>query len=423
MEHHHLPYLDQEFKADVDIKPTADVKGFSVTLRNITKVTALTVDHDGILATHFYPTFDNTAVQIASAMGATSILQVRPRIRAASVTYKVISVDEDPETGAVALNAWWNTGGPTADVGALVDASVAVTVVPSIAAPPLVGWGLWFHDLAGAQNNEEVFATYKENWDKSYGTLTFKNPGAGGSVWGRALSNWEVPYLIRGKRVGSKKTATMVAFLDRVFVDGRRTRMRLSKKGLKSKGRAAKKAVAGFKSGEYELLNIELIEGALAFSNPPRCWLGLAATGTLTKTGTTGEFKMEFMTKSRIYNYDEEKKEVRSTSANRYLERISERLIGYRGRTAREATVSVHDWTLLRFAPTGNAGLQGFRGLQGFSGILKGLSRSDEPSIRGGYRWRAIVKTSLADAERLKNKTIVGALLLGGVVPGPALLL
>ena len=401
-------FLEQVFKADVDIKPNEEGWPFSVTLSNIRDVKAITVDPDGAIVTSLYRGFDTTAVQIASATGANLILQVKPE-NDISLIYKVNSVDEDPVPGTLTLNAW-NTGSPTAVVGAFVGGRVSVTVFPH-AAPPWWDFGLSFNNWFVAQNNERnnernnemiVFATYEENGDKSYGILTFKNPGAGGPSVVPASSKWGTPWVITGKSVGSKKTATMVGFLDRVCVDGRRIELKISKKGLKSKGCAAKKAVAGFKSGAYELLNIAPIRmfKPADSSNPPQgdgwmfdAWLAPTIPtkeGTLTKTDVLGTYTLKFTLgeKERVYKYDEKKKEVSSKSANIYLGEVA-------------PSLPVTTLVKLRLESLETVIIP----MPQIYGLMFGLAWSTPADAING--WNATVKTSLADAEMLGDVTDV----------------
>ena len=403
MSHPVIPqYLEQSFKARVgfDISEAAElIEGtlFNIKISDIVGyVDATYTDAAGDLKVDEYPKMDTTAVKIGLLMGANVLVQIG-QIDGLKLAYKVLSVHKDPEPDAGALTFTVRGHSDWVTPESFVGASVAITMFPSIPTP-----SLWFHDWGwtGVQNNEMiVLATYEENQDKSYGILTFNNPGAGGTIFVPS-SKSVVPYLITGKRVGSKKTATMVGFLDRVCVDGRRTRMRLSKKGLKSKGNFAKKAVAGFKSGEYRIQNIAPIQGVeLASSNPPG-EVFIAATGTLRKTGVPGKFHFEFMTKSRIYNYDEKKKEVISKSANEYLGEFAPRLSGI----AASTLVNIELGKLERGGPTREAQIYG---------LMVDLAWSDEPSIGGGG-WKATVRTSLADAKRLANVTDVKEITIVG---------
>jgi hypothetical protein len=392
-----VPYQDQWFKADVDIKPTADEKGFSVTLSNVeisnARIQVLTVDADGAIKRSRYRTLDITLVEIMLDIGGSVIVKVRPIGGPTSVTYKVISVNKDLETGTSTLNAWVIDDDPIIPGTHLSGASVAITTFP----PQPDG----VDSLLDCDWHCRDAFIIKLS-DSNYEIIEFDD--AGGRDQGdlvealilfARLIKGRVPVQISAKRVGSKKTATMVGFLDRVCVDGRRIELKISKKGLKSKGCAAKKAVAGFKSGAYELLNIEPI--GRASSNPPR-YNWITATGTLTKTGITGEFKMKFMTKSRIYNYDEEKKEVSSKSANQYLEEVAQSLPGIAASTLVKL--------LLEPLETGTISM---RPIPQLYGLMLGLARSTP--VDGA--WIPTVKTSLADAEMLGDVTDVKRIKIG----------
>ena len=334
-----LHYLEQWFKADVDIKLTADEQGFSVTLSNVEinneRIQVLTVDHDGAIKRSAYQTFDTTAVQTALATGATSILKMRWVGGATSVAYKVNSVDEDPETGAVTLNAW-NTGvptptGSTAGVGAFVGVTVSVTVVT-----PQDVEDFWPNCERQCQS---MFTPSSSDSNSGTGILTISDVSDGeasdklefiqnlsGLIKGR------VPVLIKGKRAGCNNVKTMIGIVDRICVDGKRIELIISKKGLKSKGCAAKKAVAGFTSGAYQLQSIEPAGTiVIANSSNPGSWITIALQGgTLTKTDVLGTYTLKFASgeKVRVFNYDEEKKEVSSISVDDYFKRFAQTIGG-----------------------------------------------------------------------------------------------
>ena len=420
MSHPVIPqYLEQSFKARVgfDISEAAElIEGtlFNIKISDIVGyVDATYTDAAGDLKVDEYPKMDTTAVKIGLLMGANVLVQIG-QIDGLKLAYKVLSVHKDPEPDAGALTFTVRGHSDWVTPESFVGASVAITMFPSIPTP-----SLWFHDWGwtGAQNNEMfVFATYKENQDKSSAIIAFNNPDTGGPIWGfPASSKSVVPLLITAKSVGSKKTATMVGFLDRVCVDGRRTRMRLSKKGLKSKGCAAKKAVAGFSSGEYRIQSIAPAPTRLtpASSNPPQgdgwkmfgAWLAPTIPtkeGTLTKTGKAGEFDLRFPLgeKERVYKYDPETKTVSSISVNKYLGEFAPSLSGI----AASTLVKIELGKLERGGPTREAQIYG---------LMVDLAWSDEPSIGGGG-WKATVRTSLADAKRLANVTDVKEITIVG---------
>ena len=416
MSHPVIPqYLRQSFKARVvgsDVRPRSAETLFNIKISDIVGyVDATYTDAAGDLKVDEYPRMDTTAIDLGLTSGSSVLLQIGQIDGAGrKLAYKVLSLSKDPEPGAGALTFTVSGDGGAPGVHPV---SVAVTVVPPIAAGPLQ-----FHDWwgwSGAQNNEMIeFATYEENWDKSSAVITFNNPDTGGPIFVPS-SKSVVPYLITGKRVGSKKTATMVGFLDRVCVDGRRTRMRLSKKGLKSKGNFAKKAVAGFTSGEYRIQSIAPAPTRLtpASSNPPQgdgwkmfgAWLAPTIPtkeGTLTKTDVLGTYtlKFELGEKERVYKYDPETKTVSSIRVNDYLGEFAPRLSGI----AASTLVKIELGKLERGGPTREAQI---------FGLVVDLAWSDEPSIGGGG-WKATVRTSLADAKRLANVTDVKEITIVG---------
>ena len=411
-----LHYLEQWFKADVDIKLTADEQGFSVTLSNVEinneRIQVLTVDHDGAIKRSAYQTFDTTAVQTALATGATSILKMRWVGGATSVAYKVNSVDEDPETGAVTLNAW-NTGvptptGSTAGVGAFVGVTVSVTVVT-----PQDVEDFWPNCERQCQS---MFTPSSSDSNSGTGILTISDVSDGeasdklefiqnlsGLIKGR------VPVLIRGKRAGCNNVKTMIGIVDRICVDGKRIELIISKKGLKSKGCAAKKAVAGFSSGAYQLQSIEPMGGIRPNSSNPGSGIPgvtIALRGTLTKTGNAGEFKLIFASDAkerRAFNYDEKIKTVSSMSVDDYLGEVAQSLTG------------IADSTLLELRPWKETGAGAVLGAGEAPRILVGLlSRLSRSNPGDGGGWATLLRLSFACATGLGDETKIESMKLRG---------
>jgi hypothetical protein len=395
-------YLQQRLRARVvgfslseAAEPIAG-KLFNIKISDIVRgVDAFCIDAAGDLKVDEYPIVDTTAIELGLASGSSVLLQIGASDETPALTCKVLSVHKDPEPGAGALTLTVSGDGGAPGMQ-LYPASVIVIVVPSIAAPSVLGWGLQFHDWDGAQNNEMFgLATYEENQDKSSGIITFNNPGAGSPtfIWSPASSKLGTPWLIMGKRVGSKKTETMVCYIRSYKAAGNKIELRLSKKGLKSKGCAAKKAVAGFNSGEYRIQNIYPVQGGVGLnsSNPPGVFL--TATGTLTKTDVLGTYTLKFASgeKERVYNYDEKKKEVSSKSANKYLGEVAQSLPG----------IAASTLVKLRLDPLETGRIP----MTQIYGLMVDLAWSDEPPTAGGSFWIATVKTSLADAEMLGDVT------------------
>ena len=392
-------YLQQRLRARVvgsDIRPRSADALFNIKISDIVGgVVATYTDAAGDPKVDEYPIVDTTAIELGLTSGSSVLLQIVSTDETPALTCKVLSVHKDGVDGGATTLTVSGDGGVDTETF-FVDASVSVTVLPSTA-PPSWGFGLSFSDWTGAQNNEKIWlATYEENQDKSSGTLTFNNPGAGpGAGLGAfpASSKLGTPWLIMGKRVGSKKTETMVCYIRSYKAAGNKIELRLSKKCLKGSGCAAKKAVAGFKSGEYRIQSIYPVQGGvwLNSSNPPGVFL--TATGTLTKTDVLGTYTLKFASgeKERVYNYDEKKKEVSSKSANQYLGEVAPSFPGIIASTL----------VKLRLDPLETGRIPTTQ----IYGFVVDLAWSDEPPTAGGSSWIATVKTSLADAATLANVT------------------
>ena len=388
-------YLQQRLRARVvgsDVRPRSADALFNIKISDIVGgVVATYTDAAGDPKVDEYPIVDTTAIELGLASGSSVLLQIVSTDETPALTCKVLSVHKDGVDGGATTLTVSGDGGVDTETF-FVDASVSVIVVPSIAAPPLWLANNFTKGWTGAQNNEMFgLATYEKNRDKSFGIITFNNPGAGSPtfIWSPASSKLGTPWLIMGKRVGSKKTETMVCYIRSYKAAGNKIELRLSKKCLKGSGCAAKKAVAGFKSGEYRIQSIYPVQGGvwLNSSNPPGVFL--TATGTLTKTDVLGTYTLKFASgeKERVYNYDEKKKEVSSKSANQYLGEVAPSFPGIIASTL----------VKLRLDP-----LETGRIIYGF---VVDLAWSDEPPTAGGSSWIATVKTSLADAATLANVT------------------
>jgi hypothetical protein len=447
---------EQGFKADVDIKPNEEGGPSSVTLSNIREVKAITFadgDH-GDIGTATYETFDITAVQLGLATGATVFIEVRPgdSIPLTPLTYTVNSLDKDPKTGAVTLNAWAIRRSliPPSDM-LLFGATVSVTMVAP--AENTILQGACCVTWAPNSNSETGKLTIAYASGDAGGVNQIFHPAFLINLFG--LIKRRVPVVIEGKRAGCKNVKTMIGFLDRICDDGKCIELRISKKGLKSKGCAAKKAVAGFKEGAYELQSIKPVRRGyfMAGSSNPGDLPGdlpgfmiepfLWGAGTLRNTGNMGEYQFEFAVnaKNRVFSYDEEKNEVSSISANDYLVQVAQSIgrvpplagidffaparfetaadrsgtglaqsIGGRPRIAGVvALVRIKpvaaDRPVAAGAVAGGAGPVAESGAVLTPVFLTGLTRSNPGDQMSG--WSAKVKTSLADAEKLGDETPV----------------
>jgi len=426
-------YQQQEFKADVEVKSSEDAGKICITLSNIRTVAATIVVAAGAIATATYEKIDSVAVQIGLRMGENVILQVKPVDSGTVLTYKVSSVhedpeDEDPETGYVTIFQARDTGGPaiTPLSATFVDATVSVIVITE---PALNRFSLSHWECRNDFRCQTAF--YNSNSNSETGIITISDVSDGEApatanndlfaflvnLSGLMRGKGRVPIIIRAKRAGCKNVKTMIGFLDRVCDDGKRIKLRISKKGLKSKGCAAKKAVDGFKcSGAYELQSMGVVGSVYltAGSSNPGGWTpSLGGAGTLRKTGVVGQYTFKFApyANERVFNYDEEKKEVSSIGANVYLEELAKRIGGgpFAGAVA-----------LISFKPAayrpgagpgpvaGGAGAGDRQVGEQLFGFLTGLTRSNPGDQMGS--WSATVKTSLADAEKLGDETDVDKL-------------
>jgi hypothetical protein len=448
-------YQEQEFKADVGIKSREDAREpWIVELSNIREVKAITfADGDaGAIATATYETFDITAVQIGLRMGANVSIQVKPR-DGTVLTYKVRSVHEDliTEPGAtgdkrcVIINAWairdlFPIDPPFS--ATFVDATVSVTILPALNQFSLSHW-----ECRNDFRNDlclPIFLNYNSNSETGKLTISDVSNGETPATPGILANNDLIAFLvnlsglmrgkglaveIRAKRAGCNNVKTMIGIVDRICVDGKRIELRISKKGLKSKGCAAKKAVAGFTSDvAYELQSIKPVFGPVGeagSSNPgdwpvigPAYW---AIAGTLTKTGVVGEFRLRFAldAKTRVFSYDEEKNEVSSISVNDYLVQVAQSIgrvppLAGVAAPARFETAAdrpgagpgpgfgIDLLALVGFEPAGDRPGAGAGGGQIIAGLISGLVWSTEKSS-----WSAKVKTSFVDAAKLGDETRV----------------
>jgi uncharacterized protein YjbI with pentapeptide repeats len=131
---------------------------------------------------------------------------------------------------------------------------------------------------------------------------------------------------IIAKRDGCKNAKTMIGIVVRVCVDVKRITLRISKKGLKSKGCAAKKVVAGFKEGAYQLESMRWLDLVRSLPQIPGSGFILTQGGTLKRTAETGTVEIVFQTiaSSRVYEVDTETKTVSSKSVDAYLAEVAQ---------------------------------------------------------------------------------------------------
>jgi uncharacterized protein YjbI with pentapeptide repeats len=356
-------YTQQHCQADIVIEPYPDKKTVKLTLSNIGNVSTTILDNnDGVVVTEEYQELDSTAIKLALTRGEHVLLQVGERGR----IFQIFSVSKN-NNGIIILRAIVSQ--PIVVADELKGASVTVTTYGFDHACDYLDHGCndhWFY-----KDKKCEFVSI----DSKSGDLIFDHDTP-------ALGIPEINSLvvIQGKRDGSNKIKTMIGFLDRIWVDGKRIKFRISKKGLKSKGCAAKKAVDGFKNGEYQLQSMRGVD--------PVFGIYWRIAGTLRKTPETGTVELEFQTTAspRLYEVDPATKFVSSKSVDDYLENVAQSISETSGKSAAASAPTAFTITMF----------QEEQGL-GYTGFITNLSWTAKGYI-------ATVNLTFSDYEALEEK-------------------
>jgi uncharacterized protein YjbI with pentapeptide repeats len=171
-------------------------------------------------------------------------------------------------------------------------------------------------------------------------------------------------------------------------VDGKRIKLRLSKKDLKSKGCAAKKAIDGFTSGVYKIISLyPMLGGSSAQLFPTVAQLQIT-NGVLTKTAQLGKLELAFnaTASSRVYNIDRATNMVSSINVNNYLENVAQSISETSGKSAAASAPTAFTVTMF----------QEEQGL-GYTGFITNLSWTAKGYI-------ATVNLTFSDYEALEEK-------------------
>lgn len=364
-------YQQQHLKADVGIIVVANTKTVDIKLSNIREIVA-TIIADGSIAPDRYKALDDTAIKLALIQGATVTVNVETE--SGDVLYQVISARKDGEKYVVTAK---ENGEPA---GLLFNVNVDVNIYD-------------FHvDLCFTYWCEQFFKDTKSQYIPATGSdsaeLVIEN------TLDRFPRIGDL-FAIEGKMPGFSNVETMVAIINGVCMDGKKTKLRLSKKGLKSKGCAAKKAVAGFKEGVYKIQSMYPVVQVEGPGQRTReiflTWKSIQTlNGVLRKTAQAGAgtFNLVFNvdSSSRVYNFDSNTKTVSSIKVNDYIEKVI------------KGTAKGGDILVQLTSPSEKNILS--RSLYPFFGLVSKLSWSVV-----GYN--ATVKTSLHHAAKLGEKTVI----------------
>lgn len=294
-----LLYQQQHLKADVVIEPHSATKTVEIVLKNIGGVAATIIDTDGAIVPYRYKALDYTAIQLALTQGATVTVNVETE--QGPVLYQVLSARKDGENYVIIAKA---IGEQPAIGQSFLNVNVDVTMydydIPDLCFTYFCDW--FFKDT----KSQYIPATGSDSAELVIEKTLDRFPRIGGL------------FAIEGKMAGFSNVETMVGIINGVCMDGKKTKLRLSKKGLKSKGCAAKKAVAGFKEGVYKIQSMYPVVQV-------QPWKQIQTrNGVLRKTAQAGTFNLVFNvdSSSSVYFFDSNTKTVSSIKVNDYIEKV-----------------------------------------------------------------------------------------------------
>ena len=303
-----IGYTQQHCQADIVIEPHLDEKTVNIILSNIGKVFCTTVENDDVVPDE-YQALDSTVINIALVRNATVLMKVNV------FTYEVFSASNDnKDIHSFIARATGSQPGGLGLAGPFKGASVTVTMYDYDCYP-----GLCCTYWCDNRFFKDTKSQYIPVTGSDSAELVIEN---------NTLDLFPIIsdlFAIEGNRAGSNKLETMVAYIHRICVDGKRIKLRLSKKGLKSKGCAAKKAIDGFTSGVYKIQSMyRVISTSLFGAQIP------TQDGVLKKTAEDGTFNLEFQTIAsyRLYEVDPATKMVSSIGVDSYLEKVAQSISG-----------------------------------------------------------------------------------------------
>ena len=389
-----MGFLSQSCEAD--IKLTSTGKGMEVTLNNyIGRVNIISVLSDwpiqgdpasNELAEKSYPSVDLTAIKLAIEMGGRYwpvVMKVETR-DGKKMTCKLTGASKDKKTGKETFSVKPFSG--LLPFGAFI--GVRIEFLGRSIAEPALGIGL--PALPGVLDLPVAPAS----WDAANQKLILPRDNDHDHLFAQVLNSAIVnkrPVVVVAMRDGSTKKEKMVRCVSSYKVDGNNIELGLSRKGLKSKGNFAGRALTGFSSGNYTIPSIQLLPTHDLFNDDgfdngyPTISV---AAGLLEKTGGAyvGEFELNFKVdrKERLLYFDEKKKEVSSASVGRWLSDF-ESLIGASNDAGEGA-----DFVVIGLSDGKNV-----------VGEIKSLR-----NING--RYMAHIYFAYSDAEELNNTTSVG---------------
>lgn len=162
---------------------------------------------------------------------------------------------------------------------------------------------------------------YNANYDAQLRHLTILQCSVGGIPFN---VNDKKPIYFTGEDEHGNKQQMIAKVKSVTINDDKSVNLKLSNKTLKAKGKAAKKAVNGFDSGEYKNVTIQMWSGSESRSEPPT--ILLAYSGKLTKS-KQGLATLEFeKTSERVMIYNDETQTVESVSQKKYFKDLKEKL-------------------------------------------------------------------------------------------------
>jgi uncharacterized protein YjbI with pentapeptide repeats len=312
-------YTRQSLRADFVVEPYTDnEKICKLTLSDIGDVFCTTVENDKVV-TDVCPRLDFTAINLALTKGRHVLLQVE--MAGETLVYQIFSVNNN-NNGRYLIGRAIDSQPGRVVPGEFKGASVTVTMYDDD--PCFTYWcfpycNRWCdYHLWSFKDKKCEFVSI----DSDSGELSFHHDTPISDVPELGFLGINSVVEIRAKRDGCKNAKTMIGIIVRVCDDGKRIKLRISKKGLKSKGCAAKKVVDGFKEGVYQLQSIQSVLDARS-AHPPI--LGIA-NGVLKRTAEPGTVELAFNTtaSSKLYEVDSATKIVSSKSVDAYLAEVAQ---------------------------------------------------------------------------------------------------
>lgn len=282
-----------KFKADIELNETGAGREYWVDVMEVkslkSKVECTTIDNYGKVDVQEYPTL------FTGGSPDPGIFSMKVTTKGGKVaTYKVHKVDNKKNRTIFIIR---NQDRPL-NIGILNNVTIEI-----------------YSRIEKPFEKSPLF--YNANYDAQLRILQYPKGGILFNV------NDKKPIYVTGEDEHGNKQQMIAKVKSVTINDDKSVNLKLSNKTLKAKGKAAKKAVKGFDSGEYKNMKIETWSGSESESVIPSLLEYSGKLKNLKEDLATLEFEK---TSERVMTFNDETQTVESVSQKKYFKDLKEKL-------------------------------------------------------------------------------------------------